>query len=321
MTRTPRPLTTAALAIAALAMAGPLPAAAQAFPAQPITLMVNFPPAGMTDLAGRALAAAMSQNLKQTVIVQNKPGAGGAIGAAAVAAAPRDGYSVGFIAAAALTTLPQMRAVPYRVDSLDYICRTFDAPVYMLVAPESKFKSAKALIDFAKANPGKINYATVGPGSLPHLAALDFAANAGIQLAHIPYQGESPAVNDLLGGHVDLYFGTSAVATTHNLRRLGVAATKRLEESPGTPTLTELGYPVVWSVMGGVIAPTGIEPQVRAVLESACADAVKTTQYRTALSQLKVAWAYSDGAEFKSLVLADSARNRLILKASDLLLK
>lgn len=296
-------------------------ATAQTYPNQPVTVIVNFPPGGITDLAGRALAQAMSERLKQPVVVQNRGGAGGAIGVGAIASAPKNGYTTGFVAVAALTTLPQMRAVPYQVDSLEYICRAFEEPVYLLVAPDSRFKTAKALVDFAKANPGKVNYATVGAGSLPHLAALDFTNKSEVQMAHIPYQGEGPAVTDLLGRHVDVYFGTSAVAATHNLRRLGVAAERRVAASPDTPTLKEQGYPVVRSVMGGLIAPEGLPPPVRATLESACAEAVKSPQYKEALTNLKVGWAYSDGAEFKSLVLADTARNRIVLREANLLLK
>src|SRR3546814_19821082 len=123
----------------------------------------------------------------------------------------------------------------------------------MLVTQGSKFKSAEALVAYAKKNPGRLNYATVGPGSLPHLAALDFAAAAKIDISHIPYQGEAPAITDLLGGHVDLYFGTNDVATTHNLRRLGVVAAARQSEASDTPTRTELGYTVLRSISGGVL--------------------------------------------------------------------
>lgn len=309
--------TTLALLLAA-GTAAPF-AAAQEYPTQPVTLIVNFPPGGITDLAARALANAMSAELKQNVVVQNKGGAGGAIGLAAIAAAPKNGYTVGFSPAAALTTLPQIRTVPYRIDSVDYICRAFDEPVYMLVTPQSRFKTAKALVDFAKANPEKVDFATVGAGSLPHLAALDFANAAGVKMTHIPYQGEGPAVTDLLGGHVDVYFGTSAVATAQNLRRLAVAAPKRVPASPDTPTLTELGYPVVRSIMGGLIAPSGIDQATRRTLENACAAASRTPQYRGTMEQLKVAWAYSEGAEFKSLILAESARNRLVLREAKLL--
>lgn len=295
-------------------------ASAQAFPTQPVNLVVNFPPGGLTDLMGRSLAQGMTEVLKQPVVVQNKGGAGGAIGVSSVAMAAKNGYTTGFVAVAALTTLPQMREVNYRIDSLDYVCRTFDEPVYLLVAPQSPFRTAKALIDFAKTNPNKLNYATVGPGSLPHLAALDFTGKAQIDMAHIPYQGEAPAVTALLGKQVEVYFGTSAVAATHQLRRLAVAAEKRLISSPTTPTLTELGYPVIRSISGGIIAPEGTDPAARNTLEAACALAVKAPRYLATLNTLEVHGSYASGADFKADVLAEAARNRLVLRDANLLL-
>jgi tripartite-type tricarboxylate transporter receptor subunit TctC len=306
------------LALAALALAAGA-AAAQAYPNKPVTLIINFPPGGLTDLAGRVLAQAMGEGLGQTVVVQNKGGAGGSIGASAIATAPEDGYSMGYVAVAALTTLPQMRAVPYRVDSMEYICRTFDEPVYLLVAPNSRFRQVKELVAFAKSHPDKLNFATVGAGSLPHLAALDFAAKSGVKMAHIPYQGEGPAVTDLLGGQVDLYFGTSAVAARHSLRRLGVATPERVALSPETPTLKEQGYDVIRTIMGGVIAPRGIAPEAKKVLEASCAAAVRTPAYKEALARLKVSWAYSDGASFRNMVLEETARNRVVLREAKLL--
>lgn len=304
----------AALAFAALVL--PIGVAAQDAPGRAVTMIVNFPPGGLADLIGRGLAAGMAPGLGVPVVVQNRGGAGGTIGVAALAAAPNDGATIGFVATASLTTLPHMRAVPYRTDALSYVCRTFDVPVYMLVAPNSRFTNAASLVEAARAEPDRLNFATVGPGSLPHLAALDWAGAAGISLTHIPYQGEAAAVVDLLAGRVEVYFGTSSVASIHQLRRLGVAAAARLAESPTTPTLTELGYPVVWSILGGVIAPPGTDPAVRQALERACAQAVEMPEYRALLQRLQVGWAYSDGAEFRRLVLAESVRNRGILAAA-----
>ncbi len=294
---------------------------AQTFPNQPVNLVVNFPPGGLTDLMGRSLAQAMAESLKQPVVVQNKAGAGGSIGVSYVAMAPKAGHTTGFIAVAALTTLPQMREVNYRIDSLDYICRTFDEPVYLLVAPDSPFQSVKEVIDYAKKHPNKLNYATVGPGSLPHLAALDFTDKAQIDMAHIPYQGEAPAVTGLLGKQVQVYFGTNAVATNQKLRRLAVAANKRSESSPTTPTLAELGYPVIRSISGGIVAPEGTDPAARNTLEAACAQAVKAPQYQATLKTIGVQGAFASGEDFKASVLAESARNRLVLKEAQLLLK
>lgn len=308
------------LLAATVAAIVPIVAAAQAFPSRPVVMIVNFPPGGLTDMAGRALAQVMGEKLGQTMVVQNRGGAGGSIGVTAIASTTNDGYGVGFIAVAALTTLPQMRPVSYRVDSLEYICRTFDEPVYLLVGPRSRFQTVKDLVQAAKADPDKLNYATVGGGSLPHLAALDFANSAAVKMTHIPYQGEGPAVTDLLGGQVDMYFGTSAAAAQYGLRRLGVAAQQRVPVSPETPTLTEMGYAVNRSISGGVVAPEGLDPEAKKVLQKACAEAVEVPAYKEALARLKVTWAYSDGPEFKDRILAEMARNRVVLREAKLLL-
>ena len=312
--------TPAAGALLASAILGlPADVTAQSFPTRPITITVTFPPGGATDSVARVLATGMMANLKQGVVVQNVGGAGGSIGTATIANAPNTGYSVGFIAAAALTTLPHLRAVPYRLDSFDYVCRTFDVPVFVLAAPDSRFKTLEDMIRFARENPGALNYGTVGPGSLPHLAALDLARESGVSWNHVPYKGESAAVTDLLGGHVDLYLGTSAVASTHNLRRLAVAAAGRVEESPQTPTLGELGYKVNWAIMGGVIAPKGIEPKVLTTLRSSCADVVTTAKFKEAIDRYKVRVAYADGPEFEKAIAAEAEGSRDLLKAVGLL--
>lgn len=292
---------------------------AEPYPQRPISLIVNFPPGGATDLTARALGAAMAEPLKQPVVIENRAGAGGAIGIAAISSSKDDGYHVGFVSVAGLTTLPQMRQVPYSMESVSYICRAYDAPVFMLVTRDSPFTSAEELVTHAKNNPGSLNYATVGPGSLPHLAALDFAATAEVAINHIPYQGEAPAITDLLGGHVDLYFGTNAVATAHNLRRLGVAADKRQSETPDTPTLTELGYPVLRSIGGGLIAPAGLEQQQQEALGVACRTAVQGDAFRKALGNLNLNPAYLDGTAFKNALLDEAGTNRKLLKREGLL--
>ncbi len=294
-------------------------ASAQSYPTQPITMIVSFPPGGATDLVGRALAAEMTKVLGQSVVVMNRAGAAGTIGSAAVANAPTNGYTFGFVVSAALTVVPHLQSVPYQLDSFQYLCRAFDVPVYALVRADSRFKTMRELISYARANPGKINYASVGIGSLPHMAALDLERSAGIKLNHIPYKGEGPAVVDLLGKHVDLMFGTNAVASTHKLLRLAAASEKRTAESPDAPTLTELGHPVVWSIVGGAIAPKGIDPAARAALEKACATAAATPAYQQALVNMKVVPLYADGETYRTQLLRDAGRNRVLIKDSGLL--
>src|SRR5690606_20580394 len=129
---------------------------AQTWPSQPITMIVSFPPGGATDLVGRQLASEMSKSLGQSVVVANRGGAAGTIGSNAIANAPTDGYTFGFVVSAALTVVPHLQKVPYQLDSFHYLCRTFDIPVYALVTSDSRFKTMAELISYAKANPGKL---------------------------------------------------------------------------------------------------------------------------------------------------------------------
>jgi tripartite-type tricarboxylate transporter receptor subunit TctC len=225
----------ASLASLALGLSAATPAQAQAYPSRAITMLVSFPPGGPTALGARALAQEMSGPLKQNIVVVNRAGAGGAIGATAIADATPDGYTVGFVSVAALTIRPHMHPERYNLDSFDYLCRAYDIPVFAMVRPDSRFKTMRDLIDFARANPGVLNYATVGAGSLPNMAVLNLSREAHIRMTHIPYKGEGPAAMALLGKQVDIYFGTNAAATRHHLHRLAVAGGARTAPTPATP--------------------------------------------------------------------------------------
>ena len=305
-------------AMACMAVAAATPALGQPYPSRPIDMIVSFPAGGMTDTVSRVLANEMSKTLGQPIVIMNRGGAGGTIGTAAIAHSSNDGYTIGSIADAALTTLPHLQKVPYTLKSFDYVCRIFSVPVLMVVRPDSPFNSLQDLIQYAKAHPGQLNFATVGPGTLPHLAALDFMKQAGISMTHIPYKGEGQAVIDLLGKHVDVYFGTSAVASAHHLKQLAVAADSRATEAPGTPTFTELGYKVVWSIMGGLIAPKGLNPAAKTAIESACADGMKTPHYLATLKTLQAGPEYLSGDDFRKLMVAEYAKSKVLLKNTKL---
>lgn len=305
----------------ALCLAWLAPATAQpaAYPSQPVTMLVSFPPGGATDLVARAMAQEMGKDLGQSVIVVNRAGAGGAVGTAAIANAAPDGYTIGLISVAALTIVPHMQTVSYGFDDFDFICRAYDMPVFVLVAPGSRFGTLDELLAYARDNPGQLNYATVGPGSLPNMAALDLARAAGVEMNHIPYKGEAPAVTDLLGGHVDVYLGTNAAATRYGLTRLAVAADQRVAGSDDAPTLTEAGYPVVWSIIGGILAPKSLEPAQRERLQAACERASASSAYQAALANLNVRPLYADGKAFGGQLAAESELNRSLLASAGLL--
>ncbi len=283
------------------------------YPSQPLTMLVSFPPGGATDMVARAMAMELGKELGQSVVVMNRAGAGGSVGAAAIADANPDGNTFGLISVAALTILPNMQDVNYSMSDYQFICQAYDIPVVVVVAPDSPFQTLSDLLAHAKANPGELNYATVGPGSLPNMAALDWMRSAGIEMNHVPYKGEGPAVADLLGGHVDLYLGTNAAATRSGLRRLAVASAERPADMPDVPTLRELGYDVTWSIIGGMLAPAAIRDEHRQRLEQACEHAASTDSYRNALANLNILPVYADGEAFRETLEREAKMNRSLL--------
>ena len=303
--------------VAALVAVGAVQAAP--YPGQPVQLIVSFPPGGATDLVARALAQAMSQDLGQPLVVHNRGGAGGALGTAAIAQANPGGDTVGLISVAALTILPHLQPTPYSLADFSYICQAYDIPVVVSVAPQSRFRTLDELIQHARAHPGTLNYATVGPGSLPNMAALDLMRTAGIQMNHIPYKGEALAVTDLLGGHVDVYFGTNAIASRSGLHRLAVAAAERTDDTGDTPTLKEAGYDVVWSIIGGVLGPRQLAAAHRDRLEHACQRAATSPAYHQALHTLNIRPRYASGPEFQATLQHESDTNRQLLGSVGLL--
>lgn len=302
------------VAATCVAIAAAAPVMGKSYPSKPIEMIVSFPAGGMTDTVSRVLADEMSKTLGQTIVIINRGGAGGIIGVGAIARSPNDGYTIGSIADAALTTLPNIQEVPYNLESFDYLCRTFSVPVLMVVNPSSRFDSLQELIVYAKEHPDKLNFATVGPGSLPHLAALDFLKKAGVSMGHVPYKGEGQAVIDLLGDRVDVYFGTSAAASKHNLKQLAIANNTRTTEAPDTPTFTELGYDVVWSIMGGLIAPKGINPAAAAAVENACVEGMKTPRYLSVLKTMQAGPEHLSSDDFKKTIVAANAKSKVLLK-------
>jgi len=236
-----------ALAAAALAVAGA--AGGQSFPSRPVTLTVGFAPGGGTDTAARIIAQKLSENLGQSVIVENKAGAGGNIAAQQIATAPPDGYTIH------LTSVGPMAVAPHLVKDLPYDPRRDIAPITMgVVFPNVVIVHsgvpAKTLAEFvalAKAKPGQLTYASSGVGGAGHLAGELFKERAGIDVLHVPYKGGGPAMTDLLGGRIDMYVGVPSTVAPHvdagKARALATTGDKRTSMMPSVPTIAESGYP------------------------------------------------------------------------------
>lgn len=255
--------------VAAMAFTVAAMAFAQPYPSKSIRVVVPFPPGGAVDFFARVVQGPLSENLGVPVIIDNKAGASGMIGAEFVARAPPDGYTllIGNIASLAINVgvYPKMSYDP--VIDLTPIVRTVDVDYVLVVHPSLAAKTVSELITGAKANPGKLAYGSAGSGSLPHLATELVKAQAGIDLIHIPYKGGGPMVTDLLGGSVQVVIGDQANLMPHvatgKLRALAVAGPLRSPNAPDLPTMAESGLPgfdaTAWQ---GVVGPAGMSPDV-----------------------------------------------------------
>jgi tripartite-type tricarboxylate transporter receptor subunit TctC len=241
-----------------------------AYPVKPITMIVPFPPGGVTDLVARELAKRLSDGLGQPVVVDNRAGAGGNIGTAALAKAQPDGYTLGVMTVSAMSIGPHIHKSLSFVPNKDFtpITNIVNTPGAVLAGIKTPYNSLQDLVKAAKAQPGKVTYASVGLGSLPHLIAEKLSFDAGIGMVHIPYKGAAPAMQDLLSGVVDLSFESSLTNTVanYNSGRLKVLATtgsKRVPILNNIPTVAESGYPgFVAQGWFGFFGPAGLPPAI-----------------------------------------------------------
>jgi tripartite-type tricarboxylate transporter receptor subunit TctC len=280
-------------AFLALAVAIALPIAAQdGYPTKPIRLVVPFPPAGGTDVLSRSIAQSITSNTKWTIVVDNKPGAGGNIGLDAAAKAPPDGYTIAMGQTANLAVNPALySSMPYDpLKDFAPIALISSQPLILVVNASSPYKTLKDLVDAAKKNPGKVNMASSSNGTIGHIGGELFQRRAGIKMTHVPYKGAGAAVTDLMGNSVDCFFGnTQAVGglvTSGRLRPLAVTSPQRLANFPNVPTIAELGYPgfeaATWS---GLLAPAGTPPAIIDRLNAEANKALGTTEMKAKLHE------------------------------------
>jgi len=247
-----------------LSLGAPGLAVAQAFPTKPVRIIATFDPGGASDILSRLLAPKLAERLGQSVLVENRPGAGGNIGTDYVAKSPPDGHTLvmGYIGTHAVnpTLYPK---IPFdAVKDFAPVAFVASIPSALVVHPSIAAKSVSELIALAKARPGQLNYGSGGAGTAPHLAAELFKSIAGVDMVHVPYKGSGPAVADLLGGQISLMFNTMIQTIPHvqsgKLRALAVTGAKRSNAMPELPTLAESGLPG-YAMVGwfGVLAPAG----------------------------------------------------------------
>jgi tripartite-type tricarboxylate transporter receptor subunit TctC len=261
------PLLRFAVILAALCM--PLGLHAQNYPARPVRLVVPYPPGGGLDLFARPLAQKMTEIFGQSVVVENRAGATGTIGAAHVAQSPPDGYTLLLVAASHYLQPLVSKNVPY--DAIRDFSPIISAVNYhnvIVVHPELPVKSVKELVDYARANPGKLAYVTAGPNTSQHLAALLLSHLTGVQMVHVAYKGGSPALTDLLGGRVHMGILVQSTVMPHvrsgKLRALATVERARPQALPELPTVAEAGVPKYAMAESwlGVVGPAGVSADV-----------------------------------------------------------
>ena len=268
----------------------PTLATAQDFPTRPIRLIVPFPPGGPNDIIARVVGKRMSELLKQPVLIDNRGGQGGVLGTDTVAKAAPDGYTIAIASAGALAISPSMEKVPYdTLKNLQPITLVAKVPEMLVVATSVPAKDMKELIALAKAQPGKLNFASSGPGSLPHLAGELLKLTAHIDIVHVPYRGAAPAVNDLLGQQVQMVFLDLPVLLPQvkagKLRPIAIGSPERAPTAMEVPTTTEVGMPDLQTENWyGMVAPAGTPAAVVATLNKAAVEAMRDPEVKDKLA-------------------------------------
>jgi tripartite-type tricarboxylate transporter receptor subunit TctC len=298
----------------------PALASAQNFPDHTIRLIVPFPPGGPTDIIARVVSQKMQAILKQTIVIDNRGGQGGVLGTDLVAKAKPDGYTIAIASAGALAISPSMEKVAYdTLKDLAPVTLVAKVPEMLVVAENVPAKNMAELVALAKKQPGKLNFASSGPGSLPHLAGELFKLTAKIDIVHVPYRGAAPAVNDLLGGQVQMVFLDLPVLLPQvkagKLRPIAVGAEKRVPTAPDVPTTAEAGMPsLLTENWYGMVAPAGTPKDVVAALNKAAVEAMKDPDVVSKLSSQGAMLIGDTPDEFRAFIASETAKWAKVIK-------
>jgi tripartite-type tricarboxylate transporter receptor subunit TctC len=275
------------------------------FPSRPINFICPWPAGGTADQSMRAICAVAARVLKQAITVENRAGAAGMVGAKALASARPDGYTIGQIpiSVTRFHQLGSLQADPLK--DFTYLSRTSGQTFGIVVLPTSPFKGLKEMVAYAKANPGKVSYAHSGVGGATHVGMEEFAIAAGVSFNAIAYKGGAPALQDTLGGQVDMLVDSSSWATLVDAGKLRLLATwgeRRTARFKDAPTLKELGFAVVVDAPNGVGAPAGLEASVEKKLRDALRIAVASDEFKAVADRIDAPVMYLDGPEYKDYV-------------------
>ncbi|MGZ5897686.1 MAG: Bug family tripartite tricarboxylate transporter substrate binding protein [Xanthobacteraceae bacterium] len=299
-------------------------AAAQDYPASPISLVNPYAAGGPADSLARVIIEPMAAKLGQSIVLVNKPGGATAIAASAVATAPKDGYTLLMASASSHIVTPLLAKVNYDgIKDFTFVCMIASVPNVLVLRKDLPAKTVPELIALAKADPGKLTYASVGAGSQPHLAGELFQQMTGTKLTHVPYKGAAPATVDLLAGQIDMGILNAPPLLEHikngSLRALGVASRKRSEQLPDVPTLDELGLKgfntVTWY---GIAAPAGTPPAVVEKLAAAFSKSLAMPEVKEKLAKQGVETFFLSPTEFVAYLDTDAKSLANLIKNANI---
>jgi tripartite-type tricarboxylate transporter receptor subunit TctC len=287
---------------------------AQEFPAKPIKLIVPFPAGGPNDIIARLVGQRMSELTRQPVVIDNRGGQAGVLGTDAIAKAVPDGYTIGIVSASALVINPSMEKVPYDVNR-DFapVTLVVTVPEMLVVASNVPANNMAELVALAKAQPGKLNFASAGVGGLPHLAGELFKLTAKIDVVHVPYRGAAPAINDLLGQQVQMTFLDLPVILPHikagTLRPIALGAPARAPTAPEVPTTAEVGMPdLLIENWYGMIAPGGTPPAIVASLNRIATTAMHDPAVKEKLADQGLTVVGDTPEHFRAFIASEAAK-------------
>jgi len=317
-----RRMSRVALLVAAVVLAAAMPALAQDYPNRPIRFIVPYPPGGGTDVVARIMSDALAADLGQPIIIDNRGGAAGNVGTDIAAKAPADGYNILFTLSSHTINPKLYDKLPFDVER-DFVPISLAAliPQILVVHPSVPANNVQELIALAKANPGKLNYASVGTGSPGHIAGELFKIKTGVDIVHIPYKGGGPAVVDTIGGQVQLLFVSMPAAWQHvkagKLKAIAVASAKRSVAAPDLPTIAESGVPdYAVESWYGALAPAKTPPAAVARLNAAFAKVLGNPQIKEKLLAQGAEAAPSTQAEMDRVIKEELEKWDLVIKTA-----
>ena len=307
----------------AVVLAAPLLAFAQAYPAKPVKMVVTFPPGSTPDIVGRALASRLQNAMGQPFVVENRAGAGGNVGADAVAKAAADGYTL-LVSTNGVFSINKFlyKSMPFDPDrDLLPISLLATAPQMLVVHPKLGVHTFQEFLDYARRNPGKLSYGSVGAGSASHLTMELLKSAAGVSVVHVPYKGFPPAVTDMLAGNIDTMFAIVPGVLQHvkagKMTGLAVTALKRSGLAPEVPSVAELGYPQLESLAWiGLAAPAGTPAQVVARLSTETMHGMQAPEVRELLGKQGFDVVAGSPADFARWITAEAGKWSTVIRIS-----